>query len=336
MQDPFHAKWLDSYRHLTYCFMPRKPKPNATTSPLATGDSPPSRRFSFDWFSDMEDHLAAALAGADALSVAAGGEFPPPLPSPLLAALPSIRLGPEFARFDQALVNPESLNFESDTSDLEEEGDAPPPAPYTSGAPGASLWNPDTTRVSIDTLHPQDLPFAGDILDLSCVLAQRTRDISHRWAEDLHDTFIAQPSGLREGSTVAMRPPSPGEDARYIFPAQPPRTVAREVRVVEHMLLTAGHWLATVDTLSVPLDVQRNLASLAVTAGAVAFRRFPGAHQHEPSCPLHHEADSTPPPPPPEGVPVSHIESPTASGSGPRGSAPSEPTRRPPRRRRKR
>jgi hypothetical protein len=34
----------------------------------------------------------------------------------------------------------------------------PPPAPYTVGAPGASLWNPDVNVVSIDTVHPQDMP----------------------------------------------------------------------------------------------------------------------------------------------------------------------------------
>ena len=312
--------------------MPRRPKANATIPPRATGDSPSSRRFSFDWFSDMEDHLAAALAGADAFSEAAGGESPPPLPSPLLAALPSIRLGPEFAWFDQAFVNPESLNFQSDTSDLEEEGDAPPPAPYTSGAPGASLWNPDTTRVSIDTLDPQDVCFAGHILDLSCILAQRTRDISHRWAEDLHDTFIAQPSGLREASSLVARPPPLGEDARFIFPAQPPRVVADEVRVVEHMLLTAGHWLTTVDVPSVPLDAQRRLASLAVAASTAAFQRFHQALPHESSCPLHCKDEPMSPPPPSEGMSTSRKESPTASGSGPQGTAPSGPTRRPQRR----
>jgi hypothetical protein len=30
----------------------------------------------------------------------------------------------------------------------------PPPAPYTDGAPGASLWNPDIGVVSVDTVHP--------------------------------------------------------------------------------------------------------------------------------------------------------------------------------------
>jgi hypothetical protein len=103
------------------------------------------------------------------------GGFPSLLPSPLLgprAYLP----GPDRSLFDQvfAPVDPESLNFESDKDDLGE-GSAhdvtqPPPTPYTSGAPGASLWNPDVESVSINTIHPQDVPLAADLLSLSCVL----------------------------------------------------------------------------------------------------------------------------------------------------------------------
>jgi hypothetical protein len=89
----------------------------------------------------------------------------------------------------------------------------PPPAPYTDGAPGASLWNPDVDVVSIDTVHPQDLPLAADVLSLSCVLAQRTRDISHCYADDTHDTFIAKPSRLSEDNTLPVPPPSLGTEA---------------------------------------------------------------------------------------------------------------------------
>jgi hypothetical protein len=187
----------------------------------------------------------------------------------------------------------------------------PPPAPYTDGAPGASLWNPDVDVVSVDTVHPQDMPLVADVLSLSCVLTQRTRDISHRHAEDTHDTFIAKPSRLSEDNTLPVPPPSPGTEARDIFPAQPPHIVAREVRAVEHMLLTAGHWLATVDVSSVPLHEQQGLFELAVAAFVVAGQRFPSACAHELSCPLSHEADTMPPPSPVGGVPASHIGSPT-------------------------
>jgi hypothetical protein len=205
----------------------------------------------------------------------------------------------------------------------------PPPAPYTDGAPGASLWNPDVDVVSVDTVHPQDLPLAADVLSLSCVLAQRTRDISHRYAEDTHDTFVAKPSRLSEDNTLPVPPPSPGMEARDVFPAQPPHIVAREVRAVEHMLLTAGHWLATVDVSSVPLHQQQGLFELAAATFVVAGQRFPSARAHEPSCPLSHEADTMPPPSHMGGVPASHIGSSTASGSGPTGHVSSTPSVRP-------
>jgi hypothetical protein len=60
----------------------------------------------------------------------------------------------------------------------------PPPTPYTDGAPGASLWNPDVDVVSIDTVHSQDMPLVADVLSLSCVIAQRTRDIAYRHADN--------------------------------------------------------------------------------------------------------------------------------------------------------
>jgi hypothetical protein len=195
----------------------------------------------------------------------------------------------------------------------------PPPAPYTDGAPGASLWNPDIDVVSVDTVHPQDMPLVADVLSLSCILAQRTRDIPRRYAENTHDTFIAKPSQLSEDNTLPVPPPSPGTEARDIFPAQPPHVVVREVRTIEHMLLMAGHWLATVDVSSVLLHEQQGLFELAAAAFGVAGQCFPSARTHEPLCPLSHEADTMPPPSPMGGVPASHIRSPTASGSGPTG-----------------
>jgi hypothetical protein len=184
-------------------------------------------RFSFDWFSDSEDHLASVLAEADAASAVMGGNFPSPLPSPLLG--PQARLlGPDCSLFDQvfAHVDPESLNFESDEDNLGE-GSAhdvahPPPAPYTSGAPGASLWNPDVESVSIDTIHPQDIPLAADLLSLSCVLAQRTRDISHRHAFAMCDTFVDKPSRLSDDNTLAVPPPLPWDGGPLCFPSPAP------------------------------------------------------------------------------------------------------------------
>jgi hypothetical protein len=197
------------------------------------------------------------------------------------------------------------------------------------GAPGASLWNPDVDVVSVDTVHPQDMPLAADVLSLSCVLAQRTRDITHRHADNTHDTFIDKPYRLGEDFSQPVPPPSPGTVACTVFPAQAPHVVAREVRAVKHMLLTAGHWLATVDVSSVPLHGQQGLFALATAAFAVANDHFPAALPHEPSCPLSHEADTMPPPSPLGGMPVSPVGSPTASGSGPTGQASSAPSARP-------
>jgi hypothetical protein len=153
----------------------------------------------------------------------------------------------------------------------------PPPTPYTDGAPGASLWNPDVDVVSVDTVHPQDMPLTADVLSLSCVLAQRTWDITHRHADNTHDTFIDKPYGVGGDFSQPVPPPSSGTVARTVFPAQAPHVVAREVRAVEHMLLTAGHWLATVDISSVPLHEQQGLFVLAAAAFAVANDRFPSA-----------------------------------------------------------
>jgi hypothetical protein len=205
----------------------------------------------------------------------------------------------------------------------------PRPAPYTDGAPGASLWDPDVDVVSVDTVHPQDMPLAADVLSLSCVLAQRTRDIAHRHAEDTHDTFVDKPYRLDEDFSQPVPPPSPGTGARTVFPAQAPHVVVREVRAVEHMLLTAGHWLATVDVSSVPLHEQQGLFALAAAAFAVANDRFPTALPHEQSCPLSQEADTVPLPSPLGGVPASPVGCPTASGSGPTGHASSAPPARP-------
>ena len=86
-----HAKSFD-YRHHSALTMPHKRKGKWAAPPPQASSS---RRFSFDWFSDMEDHLTDALAGADALSAAAGGGSPPQLPSPLLESLllPSSTIG---------------------------------------------------------------------------------------------------------------------------------------------------------------------------------------------------------------------------------------------------
>jgi hypothetical protein len=209
----------------------------------------------------------------------------------------------------------------------------PPPAPYTDGAPGASLWNPDVDVVSLDTIHPQDVPLAADVLSLSCVIAQRTRDIAHCHADNTHDTFVDKPYRLDENFSQPVPPPSPGTEARVIFPAQPPHIVEREVRAVEHMLLTAGHWLATVDVSSVPLSEQQGLYALAASTFSVAAQRFPDAQVHEQSCPQFCEADSTPHPPLSGVGTASGTGSPAASGSGPNG-PPSPPQARHPRKRR--
>jgi hypothetical protein len=126
-----------------------------------------------------------------------------------------------------------------------------------------------------------------------------------RIAKHAHGTHLSECPGC-----IEPPPPSPGTEARDIFPAQPPHIVVWEVRAVKHMLLTAGHWLATVDVSSVLLHEQQGLFELAAAAFVVAGQRFPSAHVHEPSCPLSHEAD-TMPPPSLMGVPVSHIGSPT-------------------------
>src|SRR5882757_2323227 len=113
-----------------------------------------------------------------------------------------------------------------------------------------------------------------------------------------------------------MPPPSPEVEACSIFPAQPPHVIAGEVRAVEHMLLTVGHWLATVDVNSVPLEVQQALSTLALSAAVNTVWRFPDAQPHELSCPHYCGTDlSLPSPPPPEGVSASFVENPAASGS---------------------
>src|SRR5882757_3984502 len=249
----------------------------------------------------MEDHLATSLAEADALFAEVDGRDPPSPPlSPLLGAVP-FWSDPEHGLPGQAYtcVDPESLDLGS--NDRLAYGDeaglaaASSSAPYTSGTPGASLWNPDVDRVTIDTLHPQDVPLAVDVLSLSCVLARRTWDIAHHHAEDTHDTFVDKPYRLDEDFSQDVPSPSPGVEARSIFPAQPPRIVAGEVRAVEHMLLTVGHWLATVDVNSVPLEVQQALSALALSAAANAVRRFPDAQPHEPLCPHYRGTDLSSP-----------------------------------------
>jgi hypothetical protein len=180
-----------------------------------------------------------------------------------------------------------------------------------------------------DTVHPRDMPLVADVLSLSCVLAQRTWDIAHRHAEYTHDTFVDKPYRLDKGFSQPVPPPSPGMVARTVFPAQAPHVIVREVRAVEHMLLVAGHWLATVDVSSVPLHEQQGLFALAVAAFAVANDRFPTALPHEPSCPLSQEADTMLLPSPLGGVPASPAGCPTAFGSGPTGHASSALSVRP-------
>src|SRR5882757_7422480 len=150
----------------------------------------------------MEDHLVASLAEADTLFAEVDGRDPPSPPlSPLLGAV-LFWPDPEYGLPEQAYthVDPGSLDFRSnDGLDYGDEAGmaaASSSAPYTSGAPGASLWNPDVDRVTIDTLHPQDVPLMVDVLSLSCVLAWRTRDIAHHHAENTHDTFINKPFRL--------------------------------------------------------------------------------------------------------------------------------------------
>jgi hypothetical protein len=62
-----------------------------------------------------------------------------------------------------------------------------------------------------------------------------------------------------EDFSQPVPPPSPGMEAQVIFLAQLPHVVEREVWAVEHMLLTVGHWLATVDVSSVLLSEQQGV-----------------------------------------------------------------------------
>jgi hypothetical protein len=123
--------------------------------------------------------------------------------------------------------------------------------------------------------------------------------------------------------------PSPGTEACSVFPAQPPHVVERVVQAVRHMLLRAGHWLATVDVSSVLLDTQCDLLALAASAHAAGLQRFPGAIIHEPSCPLSQEAAPAPSPPSSEGVPAPSLGNAAASGSRPKGNASSTLTSHP-------
>jgi hypothetical protein len=209
-------------------------------------------------------------------------------------------------------------------------------APMTmTPAPGwqDSLWNPNVDVVSIDTVHPQDMPLVADVLSLSCIITQRTQDIAHRHADNTHDSFVNKPYRLDEDFSQPMPPPSPGTEARVIFPAQPPHVVEREVRAVEHMLLMAGHWLATVDVSSVPLSKQQGLYALAASTFLVVAQCFPNAQVHEQLCPLFHEADSMPHPPFSGVGTASGTGSPIASGSGPNGPPSLPQARRPCKRR---
>jgi hypothetical protein len=282
--------------------MPHKSKHKQAAPPPQAPSS--SRRFSFNWFSDTEAFLVEALARADTSSAGAGGGTPPQLPSPLLESmpLPSAVLGPEFRRLDQAFatVDLRFLNFESDEDAVEEGGSSPPPpAPSAAGVSGDMSPSPGVVEVPVGPPPPQDAPHLGDTLS---------------------DAEIERRVEAALGPLYPPPPPAPYTDG------------APGVRAVEHMLLTAGHWLATVDVSSVPLHEQQGLFGLAAAAFVVAGQRFPSARTHEPSCPLSHEADTMPPSSPVGGVPASHIGSPTASGSGPTGHVSSTPSVRPRRR----
>jgi hypothetical protein len=115
---------------------------------------------------------------------------PPPAPSTLgvLGAVPQnpdaveVPAGPSLHPQDEDAQLWGHVLLDAETERMKDVVDVtlyplPPPAPYTDGAPGASLWNPNVDVVSIDTVHPQDMPLAADVLSLSCVIAQRTRDI---------------------------------------------------------------------------------------------------------------------------------------------------------------
>jgi hypothetical protein len=76
-------------------------------------------------------------------------------------------------------------------------------------------------------------------------------------------------------------PPPPlrvGGAEVYALPAEEPHRVAEEVAAVEHMLNMVAVWLASVDTLSVPLGAQDRLATLAGQALSAVFC-FPVAQQ---------------------------------------------------------
>ena len=143
--------------------MPRKPKAKAKAAapPQTLGDPASPRQFLFDWFSDMEAHLAESLARADAASADVGGDGPPLQTPPLQAPTP-VRQEPVpyWLHPAYATVDPESLDFGSDddmvgvedTSGAVLASSSPPPS--TTVIPGVNLWDPDVTMVSIDTVPP--------------------------------------------------------------------------------------------------------------------------------------------------------------------------------------
>jgi hypothetical protein len=225
---------------------PQLPSPLLKSLPLPSAVLGPEFRRLDQAFTTVDPRFLNFESDEDA--VEEGGSSPPP-PAPSAAGVSgAMPPSPGVVEVPVGPPPPEDAPQLGDIlsdAEIERRVDAalgllyppPPPAPYTDGAPGASLWNPDVDVVSIDTIHPQDMPLVADVLSLSCVLAQRTRDISHCYAEDTHDTFIAKPSWLSEDNTLPVPPPSPGTAAQDIFPAQPPHVVVREVRAVEHMLL---------------------------------------------------------------------------------------------------
>jgi hypothetical protein len=187
---------------------PQLPSPLLESMPLPSAVLGPEFRRLDQAFTTVDPRFLNFESDEDA--VEEGGSSPPPPtpsaagvsgdmpPSPGVVEVPVGPLPPQDAPHLGDILSDAEIERRVEAA-LGPLYPPPPPAPYTDGAPGASLWNPDVDVVSVDTVHPQDLPLAADVLSLSCVLAQRTQDVSHRYAEDTHDTFIAKPSQLWGG-----------------------------------------------------------------------------------------------------------------------------------------
>jgi hypothetical protein len=150
--------------------------------------------------------------------------------------------------------------------DDEWEDDDGPPSPPSFGA-GMSLWDPDTVSPSVESLEPQDVGLAAEVLGLPGRLARRQRDAVTSRASGLADTFMddtSVPSALLVGDEVIP-----------VFPPESPRRVAAEVAAVDHMLVTSIVWLSGVDHSTVPLGDQERLIRLVGHALDAVLLRFP-------------------------------------------------------------